>query len=84
MGKSDGGNTRQIKLQLKNSEMASKILTNAYQLRNFPKKIFLKPNKSLKEREEFQRLLKKKIELAETHPTGEGGRKKSCPRKRGC
>ena len=36
------------------------------------KKIFIKPDKSFKEREEFQRLLKNKGELVEAHPTEEG------------
>ena len=36
-------------------------------------KIFFKPDKTLKEREEYQRLLKRKNELIASHPTEEGG-----------
>ena len=60
LGNSEGEGTRPIKMTLKNSEMASLIISNAYKLKDLNKKIFLKPDKSFKEREEFQRLLKRK------------------------
>ena len=63
---------RPIKIILKNSEMASLITSNAKLLRPLDQKIFFKPDKSVKEREEFQRLLKKKNEKMIEHPTEEG------------
>ena len=64
---------RPIKLVLKNSAMSSLITENAKLLKTLNLKIFIKPDKSKKEREEFQRLLKKKEELMIKHPTEEGG-----------
>lgn len=64
---------RPIKLVLKNSNMASIITANAKLLKPLDKKIFCKPDKTAKEREEFQRLLKKKNECILKHPTDEGG-----------
>lgn len=63
---------RPIKIVLKNSEMATLITSNARLLKPLGKKIFFKPDKSAKEREEFQRLLKKKNEKMISHPTEEG------------
>ena len=52
--------------------MLLEIISKAYKLKDLNKKIFLKPDKSFKEREEFQRLLKKKAECMLSHPTEEG------------
>ena len=60
---------RPIKIILKNSDMAMLITSNAKLLRPLDQKIFFKPDKSVKEREEFQRLLKKKNEYMISHPT---------------
>ena len=46
---------RPIKIVLKNSEMAALITANAKLLRPLDRMIFLKPDKTVKEREEFQR-----------------------------
>ena len=63
---------RPIKIVLKNSEMAALITANAKLLRPLDLMIFLKQDKTKKEREEFQRLLKKKNEYMLSHPTAEG------------
>ena len=62
---------RPIKIVLKNSEMAALITANAKLLRPLDLMIFLKQDKTKKEREEFQRLLKKKNEYMLSHPTAE-------------
>ena len=72
LGSSEYEGIRPIKMMLKNSDMVSLIISKAPQLKNLNKKIFFKPDKSLKEREEFQRLLKKKGELMIAHPTDDG------------
>lgn len=64
---------RPIKLVLKNSSMAYIITANSKLLKPLNQKIFCKPDKTAKEREEFQRLLKKKNECLLTHPSGEEG-----------
>ena len=63
---------RPLKIELRNGEMASEIITNAKELKPLNMKIFFKPDKTLKEREEYQRLLNKKNELMISHPTEEG------------
>ena len=63
---------RPIKIELKNSEMAALILSNAKLLRPLNQKLFFKADKTAKEREEYQRLLKKKEELVLAHPTEDG------------
>ena len=68
----DDESHRPLKVQLKNSEMAFLITSNAYNLKTLDKKIFMKPDKSKKEREEFQRLLKRKTELILSHPAADG------------
>ena len=72
LGNSESEGIRPIKMILKNSEMAGLVVSKASRLKNLNKKIFLKHDKSLKEREEFQRLLKKKDLLKTAHPTEEG------------
>ena len=64
---------RPLKIELKNGEMAAEIITNSKNLKPLNMKIFFKPDKTLKEREEYQRLLKRKNELMVSHPTEEGG-----------
>ena len=73
LGKEGQEGVRPIKMTMKNSDMAKTILSNAPQLKTLNKKIFLKPDKSFKEREEFQRLLKKKEECMLSHPSTEEG-----------
>ena len=68
----NGERHRPLKLQLKNSDMAYLITSNAYNLKTLNKKIFMKPDKSNKEREEYQRLLKRKNELILSHPAADG------------
>ena len=63
---------RPIKIIMKKDEMVSSVLLNAKKLRVLDKMIFFKADKSKKEREEFQRLLKKKTENEKSHPTVEG------------
>ena len=64
LGAEGGEGIRPIKLQLKTGEMVREILTKAPKLKNLAEtKIFFKPDKSKKEREEFQRLLKIKRNL---------------------
>ena len=48
------------------------ITSNAKLLRPLDQMIFFKPDKSVKEREEFQRMLKKKNECMITPPTEHG------------
>ena len=63
---------RPLKIVMKKCEMVSSVLINAKKLRGLDKMIFFKPDKSKKERDEFQRLLKKKNESELSHPTGDG------------
>ena len=74
LGKEPEGEERRrpVKVELKNSEMVSLILANAKKLRPLNQKLFFKPDKTKKEREEYQRLLKKKETLMLSHPTEEG------------
>ena len=72
LGTSGGEGIRPIKIGLKNGDMARVIIKEAHNLKALNKKIFFKPDKSVKEREEFQRLLKKKEEYMASHPTGDG------------
>ena len=67
----EGDKKRPIKIVLKNSDMAVLITSNAKLLRKLNQKLFFKPDKTVKEREEFQRLLKKKNEYTLSHPTAE-------------
>ena len=68
----EGDKKRPIKIVLKNSDMAVLIMSNAKLLRKLNQKLFFKPDKTVKEREEFQRLLKKKNEYTLSHPTADG------------
>ena len=72
LGTSEEGKLRAIKIELKNGDMAREIIKEAHNLKTLNKKIFFKPDKSVKEREEFQRLLKKKEECIISHPTADG------------
>ena len=69
LGKEGQEGVRPIKMTMKNGDMAKSVLSNASKLKTLNKKIFLKPDKSFKEREEFQRLLKKKEEAVLSHPS---------------
>ena len=68
----DGDKIRPVKLIVKNSDMAALIVSNAKQLKALNQKLYFKPDKTAKEREEYQRLLTKKNELLEAHPAEEG------------
>ena len=59
-------------MTMKNGDMVRIIISKAPQLKALDKKIFLKPDKSVKEREEFQRLLKRKEEAMIDHPAANG------------
>ena len=74
LGKEKDGQegVRPIKVTMKNGDMVKSVLSKAPQLKTLNKKIFLKPDKSFKEREEFQRLLKKKEEAMLSHPSADG------------
>lgn len=72
LGKEGQEGVRPIKMTMKNGDMAKSVLSNASKLKTLNKKIFLKPDKSFKEREEFQRLLKKKEEAVLSHPSTDG------------
>ena len=63
---------RPIEIVMKNSNMSWLITSNSHLLKSLNQKIFFKPDKTPKEREEFQRLLKKKEECMLSHPTEEG------------
>ena len=71
-GKTGGEGIRPVKVILKNGDMAQRIISKAPQLKTLNKKIFIKSDKSKKEREEFQRLLKKKEQCLVSHPAVEG------------
>ncbi len=73
-GKAGGEGIRPIKVILKKGDMAQRIISKAPQLKTLNKKIFIKPDKSKKERDEFQRLLKKKEECITSHPAADGER----------
>lgn len=66
------GKIRPIKIEMKNGEMVGLILSKAKKLKDLNLKIYFKPDKTVKEREEFQRLFEKKKELMISHPTDEG------------
>ena len=67
----DQDQRRPLKIEMKNSEQVSLILINAKKLKPLNQKLFFKPDKTAKEREEYQRLLKRKEELEQAHLTEE-------------
>ena len=74
LGKEKG--KRPIKVFLNSKSSVFRILKNASKLKTLNDKIFIKPDKTRKEREEFQRLGKRKEELMKSHITPEGGQQR--------
>ena len=67
MGRVEG--KRSLKIVFTNTDIARKIIAAAPKLKSAKKlQIFIKPDKTKGEREEFSRLLQRKKELMDTHP----------------
>ena len=67
-----GEKPRPIKVKLSKKDAAAEIVRNAGELKKLRNhKIYIKPDKTAAEREEFQRIGKKKTELLEQYPTAE-------------
>lgn len=68
MGKPNG-NPRPIKVILKSVMEAQKVILNSKKLNGLEMNIYVKPDKTKKEAEEFKRIGKRKAELLLQHPT---------------
>ena len=68
MGK-PSGNPRPFKVILKSVMEAQKVITNGKKLNELDMNIYVKPDKTKKEAEEFKRIGKRKAELLLLHPT---------------
>ena len=69
MGKESGEKPRPIKIILKSVEHTREILKNSKNLNDLNLDIYLKPDKTKAESEEFKRLGKRKADLLKDHPT---------------
>ena len=70
LGKDEGNTNRPLKIVFGKRDIASKVLSSASRLKSLEQKIYIKPDKTPKEREEYTRLLNRKKELMVTHPIG--------------
>ena len=72
LGKPDNEKVRPIKVKCSSSTIATAILGEAKKLKNLPNyTIYIKPDKTKSEVEEYRRLGKRKTELQAEYPVGE-------------
>ena len=69
MGKEPGDKPRPVKLIFRNMPSAQNLLKNGKELKNLDINVYVKPDKSKKEAEEFKRIGNRKEELLKQHPT---------------
>ena len=69
MGKEPGDKPRPIKVILKTVANAQNLLSKSKNLKNLDINVYVKPDKTKKEEEEFKRIGARKAELLIKHPT---------------
>ena len=69
MGKPGGDRPRPVKVILKSTTLAHNVLSKSKNLKNWESDIYVKPDKTKKEAEEFKRIGKRKADLLLQHPT---------------